>query len=359
MKGFDPDFRDLPHYIYAITARIWEGRQVGAIRKYYAGDCPVRSPEGLVVGSDAVVAATLATLAEFPDRRLLGEEVVWCGDDARGYLSSHRILSTATHAADGVYGRATQRRVQYRVIADCVVRANQVREEWLVRDQAAVAKCLGLSAREMARRQIENGDGGFFTPAADAPSNYEAEFSTDADAESYRRLWEDLWRADVAACRRAYHPAAALAGPGGAEHAGHADIERFHIGYLSALADARFEVHDLTCVANDNGKSVAMRWAITATHSGRGVFAGGGGNGDGGRDDGDGNGDGGGGDGGGNGDGGNGDGGRGAPLYVLGISHARFAAGKIIAEWVLLDEVAVWKQILSAAMENPGNHRGR
>ena len=149
-----------------------------------------------------------------------------------------------------------------------------------------------------------------------------------------------------------------MAGPGGAEHAGHADIERFHIGYLSALADARFEVHDLTCVANDNGKNVAMRWAITATHSGRGAFAsGGGGNGDGGGDGG-GNGDGG-GDGGGdgNGDGGR-DGGRGAPLYVLGISHARFAAGKIIAEWVLLDEVAVWKQILSAATENPGNHRG-
>jgi len=53
-------------------------------------------------------------------------------------------------------------------------------------------------------------------------------------------------------------------------------------------------------------------------------------------------------------DGGDGDAGDrrvtpGAPVYVLGISHARFAAGKIIAEWVLVDEVAVWKQILLAA----------
>lgn len=329
MQGFDPDFRDLPHYIYAITARIWEGRQVGAIRRYYAADCPVRSPEGLVVGADAVVAATLATLAEFPDRRLLGEDVVWCGDDARGFLSSHRILSTATHAAAGAYGRATGRRVRYRIIADCVVRENQVREEWLVRDQAAIAECLGLSARDMAARQIAAGDGGVFTPAVDAPSEYAAEFSTDADAAAYRQLWEDLWlRADVAACRRVYHPAAALAGPGGADYAGQADIERFHVAYLSAFADARFEVHDLTAVDNDNGKTVAMRWAIEGRHSGRGAFAGGGGDGDGVVT-------------------------PGAPLYILGISHARFAAGKIIAEWVLADEVAVWKQILLAAGSGP------
>lgn len=330
MKGFDAEFRDLPHYIYAITARIWEGRQVGAIRRFYAADCPVRSPEGLVTGADAVVAATYATLAEFPDRRLLGEEVVWCGDDARGFLSSHRILSTATHAAAGVYGRATGRRVRYRVIADCVVRENQVREEWLVRDQAAIANCLGLSARAMAARQIAAGDGGVFTPAVDAPSEYAAEFSADAEAQAYRKLWEDLWRrADVAACRHLYHPAAILAGPGGTEHAGHAEIERFHIAYLSALTDARFAVHDLTAVENANGKTVAMRWSIEGRHSGRGAFAG---VGDGG--------------------GGVGDGvgvvPPGAPLYILGISHARFAAGKITAEWVLTDEVAIWKQILLA-----------
>jgi len=354
MKGFDPDFRDLPHYIYAITARIWEGRQVGAIRKYYADQCPVRSPEGLVVGADAVVAATLATLSEFPDRRLLGEDVVWCGDDARGYLSSHRILSTATHAAAGVYGAPTGRRVRYRIIADCVVRENQVREEWLVRDQAAIAGCLGLSARALAARQLAAGDGGVFTPAVDVSSLYEAEFSDDADALAYRQLMEDLWqRADVAACRRAYHHAAVLAGPGGIDYAGRADIERFHISYLSAMRDARFEAHDLTCVDNDNGKTVAMRWSITGAHSGRGVFADVGDGGlsrhprglyprhprsplSGGGDGVDG-----------------GDGARrvtpGAPVYVLGISHARFVAGKIIAEWVLVDEVAVWKQILLAA----------
>jgi hypothetical protein len=47
----------------------------------------------------------MATLAEFPDRQLLGEDVIWSGTPEEGMLSSHRIISTATHLGDGVYGR--------------------------------------------------------------------------------------------------------------------------------------------------------------------------------------------------------------------------------------------------------------
>ena len=64
------------NYILKITERIWERRHVDAIRTCYSGDAPVRSPSGVVVGAEAVVAATMATLAEFPDRRLYGEDVI-------------------------------------------------------------------------------------------------------------------------------------------------------------------------------------------------------------------------------------------------------------------------------------------
>ena len=58
-------------------------------------------------GPDAVVKASYATLEEFPDRQLLGEDVIWIGNEHDGYLSSHRILTRATHLNDGVYGKAT------------------------------------------------------------------------------------------------------------------------------------------------------------------------------------------------------------------------------------------------------------
>jgi len=71
----------------------------------------------VVVGNQDVIAATMATLAEFPDRALLGEDVIWSGTPEAGMLSSHRLLSTATHSRPGAYGAPTGTRLQYRIIA--------------------------------------------------------------------------------------------------------------------------------------------------------------------------------------------------------------------------------------------------
>ena len=83
MKGFDPTFADLPDYIIKITKEIWEDRGISTLNDYYAADIVVRSPSGVVVGNQGVIAATMATLAEFPDRRLLGEDVIWSGSPER------------------------------------------------------------------------------------------------------------------------------------------------------------------------------------------------------------------------------------------------------------------------------------
>ncbi|MDE3120357.1 MAG: ester cyclase, partial [Paracoccaceae bacterium] len=132
MKGFDPKFRDFPDYIIGITKEIWEDRGIATLHRYYAPDIVVRSPSGVVVGNAGVIAATMATLAEFPDRTLLGEDVIWSGTPEEGMLSSHRILSTATHLGSGAFGPATGRKLRYRIIADCHAIANQINDEWLI-----------------------------------------------------------------------------------------------------------------------------------------------------------------------------------------------------------------------------------
>ena len=33
-------------------------------------------------------------------------------------------------------------------------------------------------------------------------------------------------------------------------------------------------------------------------------------------------------------------------VFILGINHAEFYSNSIIREWVLFDEIAIWKQIL-------------
>lgn len=93
MKGFDDRFTDLPDYILKCTAQIWEGRDIAALDWHYSDDLIVRTPAGISRGNAAGKANTMATLSEFPDRQLLGEDVIWCGDDQSGFLSSHRIAS--------------------------------------------------------------------------------------------------------------------------------------------------------------------------------------------------------------------------------------------------------------------------
>ncbi|MEN0041286.1 MAG: nuclear transport factor 2 family protein, partial [Pseudomonadota bacterium] len=91
MEGFDPRWQDLPDYILGVTEDIWENRNIHRLRDWYADDIVVRSPASVVRGSKSVIAATMATLAEWPDRELPGEDVIWCGSDAAGDLySSHR-----------------------------------------------------------------------------------------------------------------------------------------------------------------------------------------------------------------------------------------------------------------------------
>jgi hypothetical protein len=112
MKDFDKKFKDFPDYILKMTHQIWEEKDVESIMQYYAEAIPVRFPDGIIHGPELVVKATYATLKEFPDRQLLGEDVIWIGNDNEGYHSSHRILSRATHANSGVYGEATGKKTQ-------------------------------------------------------------------------------------------------------------------------------------------------------------------------------------------------------------------------------------------------------
>ena len=94
MQGFNPKFNTFPDYILGITHEIWEQRGVDSLNHYYADDIIVRSPASVVIGNQAVIKATYATLDEFPDRQLLGEDVIWSGTpEAVSY--THLTLPTS------------------------------------------------------------------------------------------------------------------------------------------------------------------------------------------------------------------------------------------------------------------------
>ena len=157
-----PDTRpyaSVPDYIYGCTREIWEDRGVGEkLIRYYAPDCLVRAPGGLTTSMAGVAADTLATLHQFPDRQLVGEDVVWKATGGGDFLSSHRLISVMRHTGDGRWGTARGNLFKTRVIADCWVTGGVITEEWLIRDGGGFAQCLGQTPRELATELMTRGD---------------------------------------------------------------------------------------------------------------------------------------------------------------------------------------------------------
>ena len=356
MKGFDAKFGDLPGYILGITREIWEERGVGpALKRYYADDVLVRAPSGLLRGNSSVAGAVLQTLHEFPDRQLVGEDVIWVGSAEAGFLSSHRLLSVMTHTGSGACGAAAGKPVRSRIIAECAVRDNQVREEWLVRDQAAIAHCLGMTARELAARQAGcdvriHGQVKFFTPEDDVQGAYRNVIDDGEECAAYRAHWEALWNdKNLRAIRELYRENASVYAPGGATLAGHSSIDQFVVGYLAAFPDLKLQVDHLivnrapgvsgtpdapdalrAAAPSGNLVRIAMRFSAVGAHRGWGRFGEP----------------------------------SGAAVHLLGLTQALMEDGRVTAEWIAIDEVAVWKQILAhaglpAAAENAGGGGGK
>ena len=305
-------------YINGITRTIWEDRHVAAgLARFYAPDVIVRAPTGVTVGNAGVVASTLATLHQFPDRQLVGEDVIADDHGDGSFLSSHRLISVMRHHGDGAFGAASGRLVKSRIIADCVVAGGRVVEEWLVRDGAAFAGALGLPAAEFAARLVaadRGGEVGYFTPARDVVGAYRPRIATDPTATCYADGWTRIWgAADPSTIRALYAEGAAVTLPGGTTANGWGEIDRFVIGYLAALPGAEFRIESLTINrAADHPVRIAMRWSLAGSHTGFGAFGPPGG----------------------------------APIHIMGINHAHIWGDRVVGEWILVDEVAVHKQRL-------------
>ncbi len=319
MRGFDAEFADLPHYIRVITDRIWEQRRIDDVKRYYSDPCIVETPLGVSSAVSEVVAGTEATLKTFPDRRLLAEDIIVSGDDENGYLSSHRIISPMTHLGDGSFGIATGKKVHARTIADCVCKDNRIVHEWLVRDHAAIAYAVGSTPKALATRWLTERGGWRKAVAGNAPVGYQSHISDAAAATRYAATIagfakrQDATNAVIDIYDEAVHQVA----PGEAHHYGHAELHSSWKSLFAAFTVEHFAVeHLVENVSAERGTRVSLRWRAQAKHAASGTT---------GQRFGD---------------------ATGRKVEIMGINHVEIANGKILREWVLIDEVALWMQVL-------------
>ena len=318
MKGFDKKYVDFPDYILKITKQIWEGKDVESIGKFYTDNIPVRSPFGITYGNKPVIEATYNTLKEFPNRQLLGEDVIWNGNDDVGYHSSHRILSKGTHLGDGFYGKPTGKDIYYRVIADCACKDNQVYDEWIVRDQGAMVRQIGYSPKEFAQIMIDK-EGGvdnakkLVDKSEVKPSDYHPEdVRINSAGEKYSKILNSVFEANYDFSD--YNRASSIYWQGNKLGHGREDVAKFWNSLKSIFTEIKFTIEHVGYLDEPiKNPRASIRWFLEGIHSNDSEDYGKKTN---------------------------------SKLFIMGINHVELNKDGIIREWVLFDEVAIWKQIL-------------
>ena len=317
MNGFGNRWKDLPDYIIGITREIWEDRGIETLNHYYARDIPMRFPEGISIGNARTKNGTLATLAEFPDRELTGEDVIWSGNETEGFLSSHRLLTMGTHTGGGYFGPPTGRRFRIRAIADCAVVGDQINDEWLIRDSAGIVKQLGMDPVQFTRDLIAREGGPEncvkpFSPEVDVEGPYKGHGNDNEWGARLSDILSRMMNKDFSVVRAEYDRAVQTEHPGSLTVHSWEDTEAQWMALRSSFPDATFAIdHRIGREDPMLSPRAAVRWSLNGTHDGWGMF------------------------------------GQptGARVHVMGFTHAEFGPNGLRREWTLFDHISIWKQI--------------
>lgn len=324
MKGFDSDYRDFAEYIIKITHKIWEEKSIGLIYDTYSSNIVMHLGSFNATGIQGVIAGTMQTLFSFPDRRLIGQDVIWSPHGENGYLSSHRILSTATNLNQSSFGPATGggKRISFRTTVDCAAENNRIYEEWLVRDNLWIVRQLGFDVYEAAKKlaksaprdeqhtnlgMSENMRGQLSPELHQACDGSVGEFMLEMLSRVYNyRLFDEV--------KKYYTENATVHFICDQDMNGHSQIQGMLMGLFASFPNAAFVIERVTSnQIADNAHSVAVRWRINGVHEGIGYFGMP----------------------------------SGKPMTMLGISHYTVADGKICEEWMTFDGLDVLKQLVN------------
>lgn len=322
LPGFDKKYRDFVDYIMKITHNIWEEKGIGVIYDTYHNNVTMHLGTSNLVGIKDVIANTLQTLHAFPDRRLIGQNVIWSDYGTDGFLSSHRVLSTATNLGDSSFGPATGRKINFRTVIDCATTHNRIHEEWLVRDNLWIVTQLGLDPHEVAKRMAkqatdkenvlqttyglcESMDGQFM------PEKYAAKDGTPGEVmrELLSRIYHYKYINEV---KKYYYSNATVHFICDKDLNGYDEIQGMLISFLASIPNGSYETERITCTSRPgkDGYDISVRWRLRGMNEGIGFF--------------------------------------GSPsgkhLDVMGINHYHMFQGKIKEEWITFDGMDVLKQ---------------
>lgn len=324
--GFDSKWQSAADYCLGITREIWDEHRADAVATYFADDMLQRAPSGLIRGRAAISNAVLATLAEFPDGAYLGEDVFWArntkkdADGRIGLVTSQRATCLATHSGSGLFGEPNGTPVRFRIMSERWCAQNQVQDEWTVRDHGAIVRQLGRDPAEWARDLIAREGGPNhcadpLSPETDIDGPYGGQGTKDAVSSQLADILKRIMSGELGVVAEQFDRSVETGYPGGETSIGQLGVERFWLGLRSAFPSAGFRIeHRIGMEDEQSMPRAAIRWSLYGKHDGFGAFGAP----------------------------------TGAYVYIMGITHAEFGPRGLRREWTLIDETAIWKQIVLA-----------
>ena len=285
LRGFDETYVDIVDFIIRVTHRIWEEKDIGHIYDTYRHNARVTDDYGLQYGRDKIVADTVHTINAFPDIRIYADEVIWAGDDERGFDTSHRGVIVGHNTGYSRYGPPTGRKVVVWAIANCSVRQNEFYEEWVLYNNSSLLVQLGFDLPALAREignavdldLLANGRFGESERllGQGKPARMPEPAGPSFDPEDFvRRMLHTVWNwRNRSAVDRAYAPGVRWLGPTGRHLYGRGDLKSFVLSLLAMFPDLALSVDDVYWMGNDrDGYLISTRWSAIGTHRGYGVY---------------------------------------------------------------------------------------
>ena len=324
MRGFEAGYQNIIDYIVRITHRIWEQGDFEYIGDTYAEDCRIYDDYGLQAGSAKIIADTRARSGAFSNIRLLADEIVWAGNDATGYHTSHRIITRGVNSGDSLYGPAANRDTEICSIANCVVLENVIFLEHVLHDYSGLLPQLGLDPDRAAARLAADPPAGWpgdnatwqVLRSASAPARpicvTDPVSGFDVDA-FVRDNFDTVWnRRMLDGLSQIYHPNVRFHGSRNRKFTGPRPYAGFLSSLFTAFPDMALQVDEVYWMGNEHdGFLSAARWSADATHTGAGLYGEP----------------------------------TGRAAQIWGMTQHKIINGRIVNEWLLFNELDVMMQI--------------
>ncbi|WP_343554540.1 nuclear transport factor 2 family protein [Pantoea sp.] len=320
LPGFSPQFDSIQQFILTLTHVVWEQKDIGQLADFYATPVVFHTPEKRLTELNDFMRLTLEALHCFPQRQVLTEDILTAREGDTCWYASQRTQARIQHLGDGFFGAPSGKTVWVRTFADRICRDGLVEQEWLLQDRAGILAQIGTNVADFAQhltqmRQQQNLE--MPTPEelearwAGGPDGDDAEGALAGLIERYLSMWAG---GNSGVVPGVYHPAATLHGPGHSSFTGEQEIGSFLSGYRASFADSETQLHHLVVRRDANEPvRISLRWSLLSWHDGYGKF---------------------------------GPPSR-KPVCISGITHLELRDGVIIREYLGIDELSIWLQLLS------------